>query len=187
MSHLQSNNCTVIIDLTTKNCVLSLAAISVDRFYAIAHPWRHRGAKIKRNIRILLAAIWIVALIASLPMMLLMAKTLNTFQGPRVQSRCFCRSNCCLHYTNGDHFTNFFGNHQTSLVPALFPTTVGGNKSNVVEISQTHHKNCFQRDHCLQRFLVALGNSSRLPINRRNSRNQRQHFCSHVYFGLSQR
>ena len=75
---------TVIIDLTTKNCALTLAAISVDRFYAIVHPWRHRRAKIKRNTRILLAAIWIVALIASLPMMLLMAKTPNTFEGTSV-------------------------------------------------------------------------------------------------------
>ena len=72
---------TVIIDLTTKNCALTLAAISVDRFYAIVHPWRHRTSTVKRNIRFLLAAIWIVALIASLPMMLLMAKTPNTFQG----------------------------------------------------------------------------------------------------------
>ena len=72
---------TVIIDLTTKNCVLTLAAISTDRFYAIVHPWRHRTALVKRNIRILLAAIWLVALIASLPMMLLMAKTPNTFEG----------------------------------------------------------------------------------------------------------
>ena len=30
---------TVIIDFTTKNCVLTLAAISTDRFYAIVHPW----------------------------------------------------------------------------------------------------------------------------------------------------
>ena len=72
---------TVIIDLTTKNCVLTLAAISTDRFYAIVHPWRHRTALVKRDIRILLAAIWLVALIASLPMMLLMAKTPNTFEG----------------------------------------------------------------------------------------------------------
>lgn len=75
---------TVIIDLTTKNCVLTLAAISTDRFYAIVHPWRHRTAPVKRNIRIFLAAIWIVALIAALPMMLLMAKTPNTFDGTSV-------------------------------------------------------------------------------------------------------
>ena len=71
---------TVIIDFTTKNCVLTLAAISTDRFYAIVHPWRHRTAAVKRYIRILLAAIWLVALVASLPMMLLMAKTPNTSQ-----------------------------------------------------------------------------------------------------------
>ena len=75
---------TVIIDLTTKNCVLTLAAISTDRFYAIVYPWRHRAATIKRKIRILLAGIWLVALIASLPMMLLMAKTPNSFQGTSV-------------------------------------------------------------------------------------------------------
>ena len=86
---------TTIIDLTTKNCVLTLAAISVDRFYAIVHPWRHRRAKNKRNIRILLAAVWIVALIASLPMMLLMAKTPNTFQGTSVA--------LCLAFLINDH------------------------------------------------------------------------------------
>ena len=86
---------TIIIDLTTKNCVLTLAAISVDRFYAIVHPWRHRRAKNKRNIRILLAAVWIVALIASLPMMLLMAKTPNTFQGTSVA--------LCLAFLINDH------------------------------------------------------------------------------------
>ena len=113
---------TIIIDLTTKNCVLTLAAISVDRFYAIVHPWRHRRAKNKRNIRILLAAVWIVALIASLPMMfpasrgsfpgvrlrekrdlchgskmmmLLMAKTPNTFQGTSVA--------LCLAFLKDDH------------------------------------------------------------------------------------
>ena len=75
---------TVIIDLTTKNCVLTLAAISTDRFYAIVYPWRHRTATVKRKIRILLAGIWLVALIASLPMMLLMAKTPNSFQGTSV-------------------------------------------------------------------------------------------------------
>ena len=86
---------TIIIDLTTKNCVLTFAAISVDRFYAIVHPWRHRRGKIKRNIRILLAAIWIVAFIASLPMMLLMAKTPNTFQGTSVA--------LCLAFLINDH------------------------------------------------------------------------------------
>ena len=86
---------TIIIDLTTKNNVLTFAAISVDRFYAIVHPWRHRRGKIKRNIRILLAAIWIVAFIASLPMMLLMAKTLNTFQGTSVA--------LCLAFLINDH------------------------------------------------------------------------------------
>ena len=86
---------TIIIDLTTKNCVLTLAAISVDRFYAIVHPWGHRRAKNKRNIRILLAAVWIVSLIASLPMMLLMAKTPNTFQGTSVA--------LCLAFLINDH------------------------------------------------------------------------------------
>ena len=76
---------TIIIDLTTKNCALTLAAISTDRFLAIVHPWRHKTATVKRrNIRILLAVIWFVALIASLPMMLLMAKTPNNFQGTSV-------------------------------------------------------------------------------------------------------
>lgn len=75
---------TIIIDFTTKNCVLTLAAISTDRFYAIVYPWRHRKATVKRNIRFLLAAIWLVASISSLPMMLLMAKIPNTFQGTSV-------------------------------------------------------------------------------------------------------
>lgn len=75
---------TIIIDFTTKNCVLTLAAISTDRFYAIVYPWRHRKATVMRNIRFLLAAIWLVALVSSLPMMLLMAKIPNTFQGTSV-------------------------------------------------------------------------------------------------------
>lgn len=75
---------TIIIDFTTKNCVLTLAAISTDRFYAIVYPWRHRKATVKRNIRFLLAVIWLVASISSLPMMLLMAKIPNTFQGTSV-------------------------------------------------------------------------------------------------------
>lgn len=75
---------TIIIDFTTKNCVLTLAAISTDRFYAIVYPWRHRKATVKRNIRFLLAAIWLVASISSLPMMLPMAKIPNTFQGTSV-------------------------------------------------------------------------------------------------------
>lgn len=75
---------TLSIDLTTKNSVLTLAAISMDRFYAIVHPWRHRKAMAKRHIRILLVAIWLVATAASLPMMLLMAKIPNTFQGSSV-------------------------------------------------------------------------------------------------------
>lgn len=75
---------TIIIDFTTKNCVLTLAAISTDRFYAIVYPWRHRKATVKRNIRFLLAAIWLVASVSSLPMMLLMAKIPNTFQGTSV-------------------------------------------------------------------------------------------------------
>lgn len=75
---------TIIIDFTTKNCVLTLAAISTDRFYAIVYPWRHRKATVKRNIRFLLAAILLVASVSSLPMMLLMAKIPNTFQGTSV-------------------------------------------------------------------------------------------------------
>ena len=75
---------TVSIDLTTKNSVLTLAAISTDRFYAIVHPWRHKTATKRKNIRILLAVIWLVAVITSLPVMFLMAKIPNTFEGKSV-------------------------------------------------------------------------------------------------------
>ena len=71
---------TASIDLTTKNSVLTLAAISTDRFMAIVHPWWHKKAMSKRNIRFLLVAIWLVAVGSSLPMMLLMAKLPDTFQ-----------------------------------------------------------------------------------------------------------
>ncbi|XP_078353993.1 allatostatin-A receptor-like [Oculina patagonica] len=72
---------TISIDLTTKNSVLTLAAISTDRYFAIVHPWRHRRAMVKRKIRFLLGGIWLLAVITCLPMILLMAKIPNTFQG----------------------------------------------------------------------------------------------------------
>ena len=69
------------IHFTTQSSVLTLAAISKDRFYAIVHPWKHRRASKKKNTRILIAVVWLVGAITSLPMMLLVMKIPNKFQG----------------------------------------------------------------------------------------------------------
>ena len=37
------------IHFTTQSSVLTLAAISKDRFYAIVHPWKHRRASKRRR------------------------------------------------------------------------------------------------------------------------------------------
>lgn len=71
---------TVSIGVTTNNSVLTLAAISTDRFYAIVHPWRHKQATTTRKIRILLAFIWLVAAITSLPMLLVMVEIPSRFE-----------------------------------------------------------------------------------------------------------
>ena len=79
----------VSIDLTTKISVLTLAAISTDRFYAIVHPWKHRGASIKTKIRIVLLLIWLVAVVCCLPMVFIMAKIPNRFEGKSIAPLCF--------------------------------------------------------------------------------------------------
>ncbi|XP_022805216.1 RYamide receptor-like [Stylophora pistillata] len=78
----------VSIDLTTKISVFTLAAISTDRFYAIVYPWKHRKASITTKIRILLLVIWLVAVICCLPMMVIMAKIPNRFEGESIAPLC---------------------------------------------------------------------------------------------------
>ena len=71
---------TTSIGLTANNSVLTLAAISTDRFHAIVHPWKHRRQTTTRNTRLVLVALWLLSAIVSLPMVLVMLKIPNTLQ-----------------------------------------------------------------------------------------------------------
>lgn len=71
---------TTSFGFTTNNSVLTLAAISTDRFYAIVHPWRYKRAITKRKIYVVLVAIWFVATITAVPMALIISQTPNKIQ-----------------------------------------------------------------------------------------------------------
>lgn len=64
---------TVCIAFTTNNSVLTLAAISTDRYYAVVHPWRHKTVITTRKICTGLVAIWLVSAITSIPFAVIMS------------------------------------------------------------------------------------------------------------------
>ena len=69
------------IGFTTNNSILTLAAISTDRFYAIVHPWRHRRAITMRKNCVVLVVIWLIAAITIIPIVLVMIKAPKTTVG----------------------------------------------------------------------------------------------------------
>lgn len=72
---------TTSIAFTAINSILTLAAISTDRFYAIVHPWRHRRAITTRKIYVVLLVIWLIAAITIIPIALVMTKAPKTNEG----------------------------------------------------------------------------------------------------------
>ena len=63
---------TVNIAFTTNTSVLTLAAISTDRYYSIVHPWRHKAVITTRRICACLVAIWLISAITSIPYAVIM-------------------------------------------------------------------------------------------------------------------
>ena len=72
---------TTSIAFTAINSILTLAAISTDRFYAIVHPWRYRRAITTRKIYVVLVVIWLIAAITIIPIALVMTKAPKTNEG----------------------------------------------------------------------------------------------------------
>ena len=61
-------------DISTRNSIFTLAAISTDRFYAVVRPLRHRRTMAKRNIWILIGVMWFLACVSAIPLALILAK-----------------------------------------------------------------------------------------------------------------
>ncbi|XP_067026333.1 tachykinin-like peptides receptor 86C [Acropora muricata] len=64
---------TISIAFTTNTSVLTLAAISTDRYYSIVHPWRHKSVITTRRICACVVAIWLLSGITSIPYAVIMS------------------------------------------------------------------------------------------------------------------
>ena len=89
---------TISIGLTTNSSVFTLAAISTDRFFAIVHPWKHKLATIKRKTRIVIAGIWLLVIVTSLPLALVMIKQPNEVPNSHFVG------NCIAHLVNENSY-----------------------------------------------------------------------------------